>query len=261
MAGKRKRPGWDALLAEVDQGRIRHVLTDHPDRFMRQPRDLEEVMQIADDHDITLYGQANRHNLADPDDRLFLRIEVAHACRSSDDTSRDSMVDRAQEGRPHTGRRRHGYDKTGMEIIPEEAAIVREIFTRYLDSRHVAGIRVFRGEEITRRRVHCLAGRSAETPIWLGSSSSNVIVTGCASGARAGGRVSDLALDLVACRATSAVIKLAMAVIKPEIAPTIGAKAGATPDPRPAFLTVRGSSFSPVGSIFEAPTGVRPSQA
>ncbi|HET6356583.1 recombinase family protein [Streptomyces sp.] len=182
---KRKRPGWHALLAEASQGRIRHVLTYHPDRLMRQPRDLEELLQIADDHDITLHGQANRRDLADPDDRFFLRIEVAHACRSSDDTSRrliDSMIDRAQDGRPHTGRRRYGDDKTGTRIIPEEAAIVREIFNRYLggespvqlakelfargvktaegrdwnaprvrdllDNRHVVGIRVFRGEEI-----------------------------------------------------------------------------------------------------------------
>jgi DNA invertase Pin-like site-specific DNA recombinase len=182
---KRQRPGWDALLSEARQGRIRHVLTYHPDRLMRQPRDLEELLQIADDHDITLHGQANRRDLADPDDRFFLRIEVAHACRSSDDTSRrlvDSMIDRAKEGRPHTGRRRYGYDKTGTQMIPEEAAIVREVFSRYLDgesplriaqdlhardvrtaqgrhwsaprvrellgNRHVTGIRVFRGEEI-----------------------------------------------------------------------------------------------------------------
>ncbi|MFI8883068.1 recombinase family protein [Streptomyces sp. NPDC053813] len=182
---KRKRPGWDALLAQANEGRIRHVLTYHPDRLMRQPRDLEELLQIADDHDITLHGQANRRDLADPDDRFFLRIEVAHACRSSDDTSRrllDAMVDRAKDGKPHTGRRRYGYDKTGMQIIPKEAAIVKEIFTRYLegvgpnqlakelyergekaaqggnwtasrvrdvlDNRHVTGIRVFRGEEI-----------------------------------------------------------------------------------------------------------------
>ncbi|MFI8876469.1 recombinase family protein [Streptomyces sp. NPDC055243] len=181
----RKRPGWESLLAEASKGRVRHVLTYHPDRLMRQPRDLEELLQIADDHDITLHGQANRRDLADPDDRFFLRIEVAHACRSSDDTSRrliDSMIDRVQDGRPHTGRRRYGYDKTGTVIVPEEAAIVREIFTRFLDgespvqlakrlynrgektaqgrnwtaprvrdvldNRHVAAIRVFRGEEI-----------------------------------------------------------------------------------------------------------------
>lgn len=181
----RKRAGWDALLDAAREGRVRHILTYHPDRLMRQPRDLEELLQIADDHGITLHGEANHRNLADPDDRFFLRIEVAHACRSGDDTSRrlkDALIDRAQDGKPHTGKRRYGYDKSGTVIIPEEAGIVREIYTRYLDgettisiahdlnrrkeptalggewnshnvrsvlsSRHVAGLRVFRGEEI-----------------------------------------------------------------------------------------------------------------
>jgi DNA invertase Pin-like site-specific DNA recombinase len=54
------------------------------------------------EHDITLHGQANHRDLSDPDDRFFLRIEVAHVCRSSDDTSRrlrDALEDRAREGR------------------------------------------------------------------------------------------------------------------------------------------------------------------
>ncbi|MEV4924320.1 recombinase family protein [Streptomyces roseoverticillatus] len=29
---KRKHPGWDALLAEASEGRVRQVLTYHPDR-------------------------------------------------------------------------------------------------------------------------------------------------------------------------------------------------------------------------------------
>ncbi|TQF02402.1 recombinase family protein [Kitasatospora acidiphila] len=181
----RKRPGWDGLLTAVRAGRVRHIITYHPDRLMRQPHDLEELLQVSDDHDITLHGQANRRNLADPDDRFFLRIEVAHACRSSDDTSRrllDTMVDRARDGLPHGGKRRYGYATSGMEIVPNEAIIVREVFTRFLegdtpqkiandlnrreertalgkewnphtvrallDNPHVAGIRIFRGEEI-----------------------------------------------------------------------------------------------------------------
>ncbi|MCT9007133.1 recombinase family protein [Streptomyces rhizosphaerihabitans] len=183
----RKRPGWDALLEAVSDGQVRHILTYHPDRLMRQPHDLEQLLHVADEHDITLHGQANRRDLADPDDRFFLRIEVAHACRSSDDTSRrlrDATVDRARDGQPHGGKRRYGYDKSGTAIIAAEAAIVRAVFTRYLegetptalardlnernertalgrewnadsvrallDSHHVAGIRVFRGEEVGR---------------------------------------------------------------------------------------------------------------
>src|SRR5258708_11859972 len=42
----RKRPGWDALLTAIRAGEIRHVLTYHPDRLMRQPFDLEELLNI-----------------------------------------------------------------------------------------------------------------------------------------------------------------------------------------------------------------------
>jgi DNA invertase Pin-like site-specific DNA recombinase len=84
----RTRPGWMALLEAIRAGRVWHVIVYHPDRLMRQPRDLEELLTLSEERDITLHGQANRRDLSDPDDRFFLRTEVAHACRSSDDTSR-----------------------------------------------------------------------------------------------------------------------------------------------------------------------------
>jgi hypothetical protein len=152
---------------------------------MRQPRDLEELLEISDSRNITLHGQANQRDLTDPDDRFFLRIEVAHACRSSDDTSRrlkDAMVDRAFDGKPHPGKRRYGYTADGMGIVEAERDVALDVAARYLDgvtpvaiggvlnaaghttatgkawdefsvlavldSRHAAGIRVFRGEEI-----------------------------------------------------------------------------------------------------------------
>ncbi|MEU1630793.1 recombinase family protein [Streptomyces sp. NPDC020096] len=182
---KRKRKGWDALLNAAREGRVRHILVYHPDRLMRQPYDLEELLQVADDNDLTLHGQANQRDLSDPDDRFFLRIEVAHACRSSDDTSRrltDTTTDRAKDGLPHGGKRRYGYDKTGLNIIAKEADIVREVFAGYLDGKtpqqlarelnkreeptalgkewnpytiralldnhHVAGIQVFHGRDV-----------------------------------------------------------------------------------------------------------------
>lgn len=53
----RTRPGWDALLGVVRAGRVRHVIVYHPDRLMRQPRDLEELPTLSDEHDITLHGR------------------------------------------------------------------------------------------------------------------------------------------------------------------------------------------------------------
>jgi DNA invertase Pin-like site-specific DNA recombinase len=129
----RKRPGWDALIAKARRGEIRHIVMYHEDRGLRQPRDLEELLAISDEHGIMLYGRANARNLQDHGDRYNLRIEIAHACRSSDDTSRrlkDQKQERAESGLP-MGSRAYGYTKNGMRIIPKEAAIVREIFDRF----------------------------------------------------------------------------------------------------------------------------------
>jgi hypothetical protein len=46
---------------------------------------------------------------------------------------KDAMVDRARDGKPHTGQRRYGYSKDGMTIIEEEAVIVRWVFESFLD--------------------------------------------------------------------------------------------------------------------------------
>jgi len=129
----RKRPGWDALMAKARRGEIRHIVMYHEDRGLRQPRDLEELLAISDEHGIMLYGRANARNLQDHNDRYALRIEIAHACRSSDDTSRrlkDQKQERAENGLP-MGSRAYGYTKNGMKINQKEAEIVREIFDRF----------------------------------------------------------------------------------------------------------------------------------
>jgi DNA invertase Pin-like site-specific DNA recombinase len=180
----RKRPGWDELIAVCKRGEIKHIVCYHPDRLMRQPRDLEELLSISDEFGITLYGRVNARNLQDPDDRYALRIEIAHACRTSDDASRrlsDKLQEKVESGYYH-GSRPYGYTTNGMKVIPAEAEIVREIFRRFgegegknaiaadlnargiptakgvgwrestiriiLRSRHVAGINAYHGEEI-----------------------------------------------------------------------------------------------------------------
>ncbi len=180
----RKREGWDKLTESARRGEVKHIVCYHPDRLMRQLFDLEELLSISDEFGITLYGRVNARNLQDPDDRYALRIEFAHACRSSDDTSRrlkDQKQERAESGL-YNGTRPYGYTKNGMKLVPEEADIVREIFARFtkgetpysiavdlnqrgvftakgkawteasirrqLKNNHIAGINVHQGEEI-----------------------------------------------------------------------------------------------------------------
>ncbi|MFR9727448.1 recombinase family protein [Streptomyces sp. MS19] len=139
----RKRPKWDALLKGMEAGKYRHVIVYHADRLMRQPHDLERLLSLADDKHVILHGQANNRDLSNADDRFILRIEVAQACKSSDDTSRrvrDALEDRFIAGLPHSGRRQYGYTKDGKRIIQHEAEIIKDVFRLYLEGRTPAKI-------------------------------------------------------------------------------------------------------------------------
>ena len=127
----RKRPGWDALMAAARRGEVKHIMCYHEDRALRQPWDLEELFTVSDEYGITLYGRANARDLQDHNDRYALRIEIAHACRSSDDTSRrlkDQKQERAEMGLQN-GARAYGYSPGGLTLVAAEAAIVREYST------------------------------------------------------------------------------------------------------------------------------------
>jgi DNA invertase Pin-like site-specific DNA recombinase len=156
---RRRRPGWEALLEAIRVGRVAHVIVYHPDRLMRQPRDLEELLSICDDRQVSLHGEANQRDLSDPDDRFFLRIEVAHACRSSDDTSRRlraAHADRARDGVPHSGPRPFGYTVDRMHLVEDEADIVRELFRRVVQGESVMGL----ARELNQRGIRTTLGNT-----------------------------------------------------------------------------------------------------
>lgn len=101
-----KRPGWVKLLDRLEKGISGGVAIWHVDRLVRLPRDLETLLQLADERNFALLSSHGSRKLDDPDDRFILRIEVAHACRSSDDTSRRIKRQRAarrEAGQLHLG--------------------------------------------------------------------------------------------------------------------------------------------------------------
>ncbi len=154
----RKRPGWDELIKAARRGEIKHIVCYHPDRLMRQPWDLEELLRISDENEIMLYGRMDGRNLQDANDRYTLRIEIAHACCSSDDTSRrmkDQKQERAESGLPN-GARAYGYTPDGLKMIAREAAIVREIFERFTKGETPYSIAV----DLNRREITTAKGKA-----------------------------------------------------------------------------------------------------
>ncbi|MGW6292421.1 recombinase family protein [Streptomyces sp. NPDC055058] len=97
----RKRPDWDRMLCTMDATGARlipgdpkadhihdGIMTYHGDRLIRQPYDLEVLLNLAHARDLPLASVTGVRNLNSADDRFILRIEAAQACRQSDDTSR-----------------------------------------------------------------------------------------------------------------------------------------------------------------------------
>ncbi|MCU1682922.1 MAG: Recombinase zinc beta ribbon protein [Amycolatopsis sp.] len=106
-----RRPGWARLLERVASGESDGCVVWHTDRLFRQPRDLETLIELAE-RGYKVYSAHGSRDLADPDDRFILRIEVAHAARSSDDTSRrlkKRFTTFREQGRTTGGPRRFGF--------------------------------------------------------------------------------------------------------------------------------------------------------
>ena len=108
-----RRKGFETLLERARSGVTEGIAVWHVDRLFRQPRDLERLIDLAD-HGFRVISSHGSRDLSDPDDRFILRIEVAHAARSSDDTSR--RIRRRQqryreEGRPVGGAPGFGFPR------------------------------------------------------------------------------------------------------------------------------------------------------
>jgi DNA invertase Pin-like site-specific DNA recombinase len=127
----RKRPGWTALLDAVEADEVDSIVVYHGDRLMRQPYDLERLLAVSDSKGVRLASVSGVRDLDSPDDRFILRIEVAQACKESDNTSRRvrrGLAARAAKGLSQVGGRRpFGFGVqvgTRIEVDPDTGEAV-----------------------------------------------------------------------------------------------------------------------------------------
>src|SRR5262249_36805304 len=127
----RKRKDWERMLADVDRGHINALLIYHGDRLIRQPFDLELLLNLAEDKGGRRSSPTGGRDLSNADDRFILRIEAAMACRESDNTSRRMKMGNQRRRRAGIsnsggqGGRLFGFRTDGIAQVPHEIAIVR----------------------------------------------------------------------------------------------------------------------------------------
>ncbi len=86
---RKKRPGYRAMLAQIREGKIRRIVVAHIDRLYRQPKELEELIDLADAGRIEIVSvYSGPVDLSTSDGRAMARIQIAIAAKASEDTSR-----------------------------------------------------------------------------------------------------------------------------------------------------------------------------
>ena len=144
---RKERKDWDRLAAAIRSGLIDGLLGVHPDRFSRGDlRDLEDLIDLLNGHDVAVMTvNAGHYDLTTASGRMTARIVGSVARAESERMSEkitDKMVELAESG-AHHGRTPYGYRKVtrykdGREIktlaiVPEEAAVIRQVAERIID--------------------------------------------------------------------------------------------------------------------------------
>lgn len=136
------RPGYNRMVEDFRAGRFDALVCYDLDRLTRQPRQLEDWVDAAEERGLKLVTANGEADLGTDAGRLFARIKAAVARaeveRKSARQARAARQ-RSEKGRPPLGVRLTGYTTAG-EIVPEEADVVRLIFDRFTRGDSLKGI-------------------------------------------------------------------------------------------------------------------------
>lgn len=133
---RKKRPEYSRLLEDLHSGSIDALVVYNADRLNRQPRDLEDLIDVANKVGVgdiaTVTGDIN---LSTDDGRLVARFLAAASAKESEAKARRNSrkhEELAVNGQYSGGSRPFGYEADGKTVRPDEAAVIREAAGRIL---------------------------------------------------------------------------------------------------------------------------------
>ena len=140
---KRKdRPEYNRMVAAHATGEFDALVCYDLDRLTRQPRQLEDWIDAAEERGLMLVTANGEADLTTDGGRLFARIKASVARAEVERKSarqKRAAVQRAEHGRPPGGVRLTGYATDGT-IIEAEAVAIRAMFERFLSGDSLRGI-------------------------------------------------------------------------------------------------------------------------
>ncbi len=131
------RPEFRRMLADYEDGKIDGIIFYDIDRLARQPRDLEDLIDLVEYYKRPVETVTGNIDLRTSNGRAMARVLVAMANKSSEDTARRvarEWLQAAHEGRGSRvrgERRRFGYHPDGT-INEPQAEVIRQAAKRFL---------------------------------------------------------------------------------------------------------------------------------
>ncbi|MCW2780164.1 MAG: recombinase family protein [Marmoricola sp.] len=148
------RPEYQRMLEALRSGQVNGLVVWDIDRLTRTPRELEDVITLADSHGVALASVGGEVDLSTPQGRLTARLKGSVARHEVEQSSRRlkrKFLERAEAGKPH-GKVAYGYAReplyddaghvvgTRDVIHAEQAGVIREATRRVLDRESVRSI-------------------------------------------------------------------------------------------------------------------------
>lgn len=138
------RPEYQRLLADIRAGKVTALAVWDIDRLTRKPAELEEIITLADAYGLQLGSVGGEVDLGTPQGRLTARIKGAVARHEVEQASRRirrKVEELAAAGLPFGGGLRpFGYTVSRLEVVEEEAALIREAAARVLSGDTVRSV-------------------------------------------------------------------------------------------------------------------------
>lgn len=176
-AGGKHRPAYLRLRALMEAGGVDVVVVYSADRLHRNPRELEDWIDLASATGINIHSATNGHiDLSNPDGRTMARVVTAFAAGEVEKTKMRILrkhLELAEAG-AWPGQKCYGYT-ADAQIIPEEAAVIRELAARVL---HGEGLNAI-ARDLGARGIPTARGAS-----WRAASIRNILMSPRIAGLR-----------------------------------------------------------------------------
>jgi site-specific DNA recombinase len=140
-ASRHNRPEYQRMMRDLDAGVFDALLVENISRLTRDTEDSAHMMKRAKFHGVSIYP-ANDHGAPISPEMANFHAMMAEMARKQG----AEMIHRSMSGLVLNGKsaggKSYGYQSEArrpnerggeLEIVPHEAEIVREIFTRYID--------------------------------------------------------------------------------------------------------------------------------